>query len=218
MKQHGVAAMGDTEPDLPTTWPIKIDSLTEQWVKANGHPLELLIEASKRPRFFIPFDGGNRPQVLVSVLLMHVRPFRECGHLLLMRAMIRLNAGDIDGFREDLLAVHRLARLLGQSPTAIERVIARETLEIPACQAGRVAAASRKLSADQDRVLATDIASLGDLPPMSDSIDGERFMILDILQTLATIPPDQGRGTVQRNNGDGWNRTQHLLPLRPSAL
>lgn len=220
LKQHGITAMGDSEPDLPTTWPIKIDSLTEQWVKANDHPLELLIEASKRPRFFIPFDGGNRPQVLVSVLLTHVQPFKESGQLLLMRATIRLNAGDIDGFREDLLATHRLARLLGHAPTAIERIIARETLEIPACQASRVAAASGKLSADQDRALAADIAALGDMAPMSDAIDGERFMILDILQTLATVPPDQGaelfRG-VMGTNGIGPNIFFRFAPLAYEA-
>jgi len=133
VKQHDGMAAGGYPADLPTTWPVTIDPLAAQWVKANEHPLELLIEASKRSRFFIPFDGGNRPSVLASVLLPHVGLFRESGRLLLMRAMMRLNAGDIAGFREDLLATHRLARLLGQSPTAVERVQARESLEIPAC-------------------------------------------------------------------------------------
>ncbi len=179
-------------PDLPTTWPATISPLTAQWVKANDHALELLTEASKRSRFFIPFDGGNRPQVIASVLLQHIKFFKEASRLLLMRAVIRLNAGDVPGFRDDLLAAYRLSRLLGQSPTAIERVTAVESLEIPACQIARVAAASGKLSAEQARSLAADLAAVGDLPSMSPTIDGERFMILDVLQTLATVPPDQG--------------------------
>jgi len=192
IKQQGATSAGAYPADLPTTWPVTISPLAAQWVRANDHPLELLVEASKRSRFFIPFDGGNRPKVIVSVLLPYVSLFQESGRLLLMRAMIRLNARDIAGFREDLLATHRLARLLGQSPTAVERIQARESLEIPACQAGRVAAASGKLSADQARSLAADLAGLGDLPPMSDMIDGERFLVLDVLQALATSPPDRG--------------------------
>ncbi len=192
MKTHGVTAMANVSYDLPVKWPFTIDPLAEQWVKANDRPLRLLIEASKRPRFYIPFDGGNRPEVIVSVLLSHVAPLKESASLLLARAMFRLNARDVSGFREDLLATHRLARLLGQSPTAIERVVARETMENPACQVGRAAAASGRLSAEQARSLAADLAALGDLPPMRDSIRGERFMILDLLETMARIPPQRG--------------------------
>jgi hypothetical protein len=193
-----------------------IDPLTEQWVKTNDEPLKLIVEASKRSQFFIPFDGGNRPETLVSVLIPHVRSFKESSQLLLMRAMIRLNAGDIAGFREDLLATHRLAHLLGQSATMIERIVAREALEIPACQGGRIAAASGKLSAEQARSLANDLAALGDLAPLSDPIDGERFMVLDLLQTLATIPPDQGAemfNQIMGSSGIGPNFFFRFAPL-----
>jgi hypothetical protein len=43
----------------------------------------------------------------------------------------------------------------------------------------------------QARSLAAELSELGDLPAMTDTINNERFMILDILQTLAKRPPDQ---------------------------
>jgi hypothetical protein len=216
LKSKGDTTTSSNAPDLPTTWPVTINPLTAEWVKANDHPLELIIQASKRSRFFIPFDGGNRPEMLVTVLLSHVIPFRETGRLLLTRAMIRLNNGDIDGFREDVLAVHHLARLLGQAGTAVERVDARESLEIPACQTDRVAALSGKLSSEQAHALATDIGALGDLPPMSDAIDGERFAILDLLQTLATISPDRAAeifNAISRTDEIAQNSCSRFAPL-----
>ena len=204
VKAHG----GPAQMDLPTAWPATITPLAEQWVAANEHPLKLLVEASKRPRFFIPFDGGNRPEVIASILLTHIKPFREVARLLLTRAVSRLNRGDVAGFTEDLLATHHLARLLGQNITAIERMEARTSLDIPACQIGRVAAASGKLSAAQARSLAAEIAGMGELLPMIDTIDGERFMILDFLQTVAKAPPDRGLNC----STTSWD--QMLLALR----
>jgi len=195
LKQHeaGVGAGKARDlPELGKTWPVKIDALTAQWVNANEGPLDLLVEGSKRPRFYIPFDGGNRPEVLASVLLPHVGPMHDVGRLLLLRAMMRLSAGDFVGFEEDLLAVHRLARLLSCSSTFVEGAAARVSLEDIACEAGRIAAMSGKLSAEQARSLARDLAALGNLRPMNNSLDGERFMILDFLQALATLPPDKG--------------------------
>jgi hypothetical protein len=216
IKQHGVMDKDRSQLDLPTSWPVAINPLAEQWVDENNHPLDLLIKASKRSRFHIPFGGGNRPEVLEFLLLPHVGLLKESGQLLLMRAMIRLKAGDVAGFREDLLATHRLARLMGQLPTAIERAMARETLEDPACEIGRVAAASGALSAEQARSLAADLAALGDLRPMSDSIDGERFMVLDLLQTVATVPPDQGADIfngILGTHGIGPNILFRFAPL-----
>jgi hypothetical protein len=219
LKQHEVGVGAGKARDLPElgkTWPVKIDALTAQWVKANEGPMELLVAGSKRSRFFIPFDGGNRPEVIMNVVLPHLRVVREMGQLLLLRAMMRLEAGDVAGFERDLLAVHRWARLLAQSMTAVERAMA-AVLDGHACEAGRLAAMSGKLSADQARSLAGELAALGDLPPVSEVINGERFMVLDILGTLATELPDRGANLfneVMANDGMGppnfWFR---FMPL-----
>jgi hypothetical protein len=183
------AGASSDEPNVPTSWPKTIDPSLRQWIDANAHPLELIAEASKRSRFYIPFDGGNRPNLLVSIYLKHILYFQQSAVLLLNRAVIRLGDGDAAGFRQDVLTVHRLARLLNQSTTAIERLRARERLENPACDVETLAATGEKLSADQARQLAADLVQLGDMAPLSDSINSERCMILDVLQSYATLPP-----------------------------
>ncbi len=111
--------------DIPSTWPVQIEPTRQQWIESNARPLDLLVQASSRTRFFIPFDGGNRPEMLIEVLIPHVGACRNVGTLLLTRAVMRLQSGDSDGCIGDVLAVHRLARLLSQSPTLIERMSAR---------------------------------------------------------------------------------------------
>jgi hypothetical protein len=114
---------------------------------------------------------------------------RDACRALQTRAQMRLAADDAAGFRADLMTVHRITRLLGQQPTMIERMVA-ITIETSACEIDRLGIASGKLSADQSRSMAQDLASFGDLPPMADSLDmGERYFALDTLQVLARKGP-----------------------------
>jgi hypothetical protein len=63
-------------------------------------------------------------------------------------------------------------------------------IEVAACRVERAAAANGKLSAQQCKSLASDLAALGDMPPISDAWNmGERFMGLDVLQMLARSGP-----------------------------
>jgi hypothetical protein len=184
----------DTSPDpldpaAQLRLPIKAAPLTAAWVRANQRPLETLEDASKRPRFFFPFNGGNRPETLASVLLPYVHLMRESASALLIRAALELDTGENDRCRRDLLTVHRLARLMGQAPTLIERSVA-ISIEDAACRLERAIANSGKLSAGQSRALASDIVALDGLPDFSDGIDvAERFMVLDFLQSAARAGP-----------------------------
>jgi hypothetical protein len=87
----------DSDPTDSKTrlrWPVKIDPAIAEWVKANEKPLALLTEASKRSRYFIPFNGGNRPTTLFSVLLKHLVLILDTRRALLTRAVMRLNNGE----------------------------------------------------------------------------------------------------------------------------
>lgn len=170
-------------------WPVKIGPVTAQWIKDNEKPLNLIVEASRRPRFFLPYYGGRRPETLLEILLPHIKLMPEIRRALLSRALLRLEAGDVTGFEQDVLAVHRLARLLAQAPTLIERMSAVRSLEIPACQMDCLAAISGKLSAADSKRLLASLTALPELPALSDSLDGERYLVLDTLQVLANINP-----------------------------
>jgi hypothetical protein len=168
-----------------------VSAVTRQWIEANRKPLDALVEASKRPRFFMPLNCGYRVDILCSALLSYFDPMRCSQRALVARSLVRLDAGDVAGFRDDLLAAHRIARLLGQGMFMVDRAEAGK-MEICACLAGRVGAMSGKLSRDQARSLADDLAALGDLPPILAAMgEGERYIELDALQHLAKIGPRQ---------------------------
>jgi hypothetical protein len=168
-----------------------ISAVTRQWIEANRKPLDALVEASKRPRFFMPLNCGYRVDIICSAILAYLNPIRSSQRALVARSLVRLDAGDVDGFHSDLVAAHRIARLLGQSMFMVDRAEAGK-MEICACLAGQVGATSGKLSRDQARALADDLAALGDLPPVLDPMgEGERYIELDALQYLAKIGPRQ---------------------------
>ena len=88
-----------------------------------------------------------------------------------------------------MLAVHRLARLLAQQPTMIERIVAL-TVDISASEMERVGVSSGKFAADQLRSMASDLAALPDMLVVADCLDmGERYFALDTLQVLAHRNP-----------------------------
>ena len=187
-KAHSITTDTDEAFDAtkPLQWPPKLSSGVEQWLQANQRPLDLIVQATRRPRYFIPFNGGYRPDTMAELLIPQVGLLRQASRALLARSMIRLEAGDIAGFQRDVMAVHRLARLMDQAPTLIELLVAMEPCETGACHADRLAAASGKLSPQQERDWAGQLASLRNLNSCTSKIDrGERFMQLDIMQTLA---------------------------------
>ena len=177
------------DPAVPIRWPLSPSPKTAEWIKANERPLAVIERATEKPRFFFPFYGGYHPQTLVEILLPYLSPARYAATALLIRGATRLDSGDGDGCLHDLMAVHRLARLVGQAPTLIERIVA-STMETAACRTDRAVAASGKLSADQLRRFADELAALPDMPPAADGVDiAERFMFLDVAQTAARIGP-----------------------------
>jgi hypothetical protein len=179
-----------TDPSQPIVWSSKISDQTRKWIDANEKPLALIAEATTRPRYFIPFNGGHRTETLIEVWIPQVFLLKWTRRPLLTRAMLRLDAGDYAGFHDDLMTIHRLARLMGQSATLIERMTAINEVEVPACRVERAAAASGKLSAQQCKSFASDLAALGDMPSINDAWNmGERFMGLDVLQMLARSGP-----------------------------
>jgi len=191
VSQHtGMLAEDDpTDPGGPIVWPIKAGDQTQEWIKANEKPLALLAEASKRPRYFIPFNGGYRTQTLIEVLIPHVGLLRQSRRPLLTRAMLRLAAGDYAGFHDDVMTVHRLARLLAQAATLVERMVAKD-MDIAVCRVERAAAAGGALSAEQCKSLTLELVAIGDLQPITDAWNmGERLMGLDVLQMLARSNP-----------------------------
>jgi hypothetical protein len=191
-KAHSMAPDPDpTHTHSPATQPAPVNDLTRQWIKENEKPLALITEASKRDRFFMPFNGGTRPTTLIEILLPYLGELRDAKRALLTRSWMRLEAGDFHGFHEDITTVHRLARLLASAATMVDRLVAVE-LQTSASRTERLAASGGELSREQMKALLDDLAKMPELPPFDDAVNcGERFMVLDILQSAARVGPSQ---------------------------
>ena len=177
-----------TEPWREREYPV-----LAAWLRENEQPLALIVEASKRPRYYLPLICDEDPPQVVAALLHPHGMFRQPGYALVARAMLRFRSGDTDAARADLLAARRLSRLLGQGSNLFEPLVG-TALELR-CQLGYQALVTgRKLKVRLARALLADFQRCGASPSVLKSINWtERFNSLDAVATVS-------RGAVGRRH------------------
>ena len=158
------------------------------WLAANEKPLSILIEASKRPRFFDPIVPGHDMNQVYMLSPDHFCPsmlywgwlaYPDYIRALLTRAMAKLYDGKTDEAWEDILACHRLARLVGQGPMSGSAIVA-DGIDGKVLYSDRVLLGNARLTADQLAGMRKDLDELPPMPRMADKFDiGERFPCLD---------------------------------------
>lgn len=169
-----------------SSWPWKADDYPHvaAWLKANERPLALVVEASQRPHYFNPLLSGSKPACLLGVLLPSVQKCRGLAFALTARALLRVSEGEVEAAWQDLLACHRLARLIGRGGTLIEALVGM-AIEQMTCSADLALLREAKLSNEQIRRCLNDLQALPSLPPLADKIGvGERSMWLNSLQLI----------------------------------
>ena len=174
-----------------------------EWLDANTAPLELVIQATTRPRFFSPLivtsETSDSPQLLMALLPLQ-QAARDAARLLVTRAMLHLHRGETDAAWNDLLACHRLARLLGQSGTTIGQLIG-YAVDAIACDGNEQLLRHGRLNADQARQSLADLDALTPLPRSVDALDvAERFTAIDAIQSMS-----------DEHTGMDWNLMLRML-------
>jgi len=174
---------------VSTPWSADEYPMEAAWLAANERPLDLVVEASRRQRYFDSLVGDDDPPVVASVLLPLLGPARRGAQALAARAMLRLEAGDLRGARSDLLAIRRLGRLVGQSWTFIHRLVA--------VSVGAIADSAQPellkhgdLSEAGLRTLLDDLNGLDPLPPLAETLQNERLATLDMVMACSRGPLD----------------------------
>lgn len=151
------------------------------WVDVNSAAMDLLVEGSRRPRFYSPFapPQDNARQSLVELLQYDsIMRSRAIARALKLRTMLHLGEGRHEAAWQDLLATHRWARLVGQGPTLVEQLVAVAIDGIAA--AGAKALLAEPLSPELARQIEADLLALGPPSDMAGSFDeGERLFFLD---------------------------------------
>lgn len=191
-------------------WKTEDAPFIAQWLAANQKSLDLAVEASRRPRFYMPAVCDTQPAVMMNVQYPWMNPLRAIATALKTRALLRLGEGNFDAFRSDALAVVRLGRLATQHQTLIGKLVA------IGCQALGVsiyssAATFNRLSESQAHALIDDLSKLPAPSSIAACFDtSERFMLLEYLTVAAIYGPIQASRFLK---GD----TDNLAPIDTSA-
>lgn len=165
-------------------WSAHEQPVIAEWIKVNAKPLARVIEASKRPRYYVPLASTLDPPSLGSLAhLGMVRVF--CARSLLnARAMLKIKAGDLNGAWSDLMALHRLARLISQDSGGSALLIA-QGLVGSASTGSFQAITSGKMSLRKLRSCQIELNALPALGRMEDALILDRLFALDAIATLA---------------------------------
>jgi hypothetical protein len=171
-------------------WPWSADDEPEfaDWLERNNKPLTLMVEATRRPQYYnplVPRRTEDWSPGLFGALLPSVQRCREVACALAGRAMLRVAEGRANEAWQDLLACHRLGRLLARGGTLVELLVGLAIDRI-AGRADVVFLSHTKLTSNQ--ILAC-LGDLRDLPPMSPVADKmvltERFNLLETMVLTA---------------------------------
>jgi ribosomal protein L17 len=168
-------------------WATQDNPVIAEWLKANEKPLALVVEATKRPRYYNPLVTRKRdgePGALIGFLLPSVQKCRELAVALTARAMLRVHDKKFDDAWADLLACHRLGRLVAQGGTLIESLVGFALGQI-ASTATLTYLDQVPLTSKQIRERSAELQQLPPWPTFAERVDlGERFLGLDSLQNI----------------------------------
>jgi hypothetical protein len=164
-------------------WAAKDYPAIAAWLKASQKPLDLIAEATRRPEYYNPLvtrlRNGKERGSLIGALLPTVQRCREAAAALAARAMLRVQEGKFGDAWQDLLACHRLGRLIARGGTVIEALVGL-AIDTIAGRADLAYLERADLTAAQALDRMKDLRGLPPMPPLADKIDlCERFLFLD---------------------------------------
>jgi hypothetical protein len=169
-------------------WTSKEYPKVVSWLEKNDKALTLVVEASKRTQFYsplIPTRKDNRSSGLIGTLLgPGLSKNREMAGALGTRAMLRLGEAKYDDAWQDLLACHRLGRLVGRGPFLIDSLVGIAIEGV--ARRGEIAFLdSAKVNAKKLQDCLRDLQTLPAFTEIADKADlGERLFFLDMLMTI----------------------------------
>lgn len=165
-------------------WTLDDLPMMEKWLKENDAALDLIVEATGKPIFRMPFAREHEDEQLISLLLPEIQYARSFARGLSVRAHYRIGTGDIDGAIEDILACKRYGRLVGPGGCLVQ-VLVGIAIEGIADSIGIAGSLEHPPTKQQLQRL---LDGLNELPPESTFDEAylfERYMTLDFVQAAA---------------------------------
>lgn len=170
-------------------WVAKDDLVLAKWLELNDDAIELMRQASQCSRYYAPLirSGEIEGSLLMAVSLPLIPETRHVARIMSIRSMYRLGNDDLEGAFEDCLAIHRLARLIGQGPTLIDGLVG---IAVDGMAYGIDVRIARhpKLREQQALRFRERIEKLAPFSDMAQKLDvTERYTMLDV---ITSIPRD----------------------------
>ena len=163
----------------------KVHPDLEAWLAENAGPLELVRQATAKERFYLPLILRSNPPCMADVLVPSLQCFQQAAEALTVQAVLKMTRNDPQGAWDDVLAAHRLARLLDQAPTFVEQFVA-VGIEGTAAKAGIALATRGHMPPSESRELLSKLAALRPVGRVVETIDTEeRFGGLDVVVMLS---------------------------------
>jgi hypothetical protein len=157
-----------------------------EWLAANQKNIDLIVAATKRPRYYSPSPSllDDQDDDLISVVLPQIQPQREAARALRVRAMWNLGNGKPQEAWQDILAIHHLAVLMTQDGTLVAQLVA-DAIEGIACAATVTYLEEAKLSPAEFQKVKHDLDTLPHFAQTGTFDKGERLMGLDVVVNCA---------------------------------
>ncbi len=173
-------------------WTAKDYPHIAEWLMANEKQLAIVTQASKRPHYFNPLIAPRTETgrgSLIGALLPTVQSCRGMAAALAAQAMLKFDEGKFEEAWQDLLACHRLGRLVSRGGCLIDCLVGIAIDQI-ASRADLVYLERAPLAARQFQDRANDLRALPRMSTTSEIMDvNERLAMLEILQFVRRKGP-----------------------------
>jgi hypothetical protein len=152
-----------------------------EWVEANQAPLDLIVEATRRPRYYCPSPSllNNTPEMMFSMQMVGIQSYRDGARGLAARAHWHVGEGRLEEAWQDNLALYRLSALIAQGPTLIDQLVGM-AIRGMAVHTTSVLLSSDQVTKEVAQRIQQDLAAIAPLTGTANTVDqGERIFGLN---------------------------------------
>ncbi|MGL6076243.1 MAG: hypothetical protein ACRC8S_18975 [Fimbriiglobus sp.] len=169
-------------------WYIEDEATITLWLKSQTAPLELVRQASLKPRYYNPVIARNptsgQKEPLGGRLLPNVKTLRSIASALSVRARLSIMAGDFESAWTDAMTLQRLTALMSHSESLIEKAFVL-AMHVTACHIMAEVLDAAPWSEAELRARQLEWESISPWRPIVDNIHvSQRMMALSLLEWI----------------------------------